>query len=116
MRILVLISALMMSVIAAAGNPGRIVFEHECATATFAADGFECHGLDGDLLKLSMSDWTTLDDKQRAHYRYRLHLLVLRFFDLGGVNFTLTSPAIPNGGYKYCSRPRDKFTYSCWDR
>lgn len=117
MRALILVAALLMPGLAAAENAATIVLTYECAMASTEQDGFECLGMDGDLLKIAITDWSKVDAKRREHFRYRLHVFLLRYFDLGGVNFTLRSDTWPDGAYKYCSRPRDKqFIYSCWDR
>ena len=114
MRILMLLLFVIPGMVLA-DNAGRVVFTYECATASLEKDGFRCLGMDGDTLKLEQADWSKVDKKKHAYFKYRFNLFLMRYFDLGGYAFEVFPAAGNDPVYLECahSRRKNKYGYFC---
>lgn len=116
MRTLILVAVLLMPGMAAAFNVGGNVLSYECAVIDPATDGFECLGTDdggsNPILKLELRNHSGASDREKAVYKYKYSLFVLRFFQLGGRQLELSFADKP-GVTQRCFRSKSGYAYWC---
>ncbi len=115
MRRLIAAVLIVISLPAFAITPRDKVFVHECKATNSANTGLRCGISGGKMVLRWMKDKKGMTPAQIEAVDYEYSRIIMRYFDLGGRQFSVTAEHWPKGGIRYCSiRPsRAVHCYTC---